>query len=190
MSSHDRDQLAHVRIGPRNARDIGRRSVALRWDRLVVPTLIIDQTELILRQAGLRGEEEFVVWAGTIAGVVAFVSTVIVPEVNGTATHGYVQQETVAEALRLLDRHDLLPIAQLHSHPRWAFLSEADATRPFVADPGFLSIIVPSFGFVDLADTSTWSTHEYLGAGAWRELPVDETSSRIVVDPSLLHVGR
>jgi hypothetical protein len=182
--------LAVARIGPRSARDLGRRSVALRWERLVVPTLVIDHSELVLRQSGLRGEEGFVLWAGTIAGDFALVSTLVVPEVSAAATHGYVAEETVAQALRLLDHHDLLPIAQLHSHPRRAFLSEIDATRPFVADLGFLSIVVPSFGFVDLADTSTWSAHEYLGGGAWRPLSIAEVGRRTVVDPSLLHVGR
>lgn len=189
MTSTDPD-LANARIRPRSAHDFGRRSASLRWDRLIVPTLVIDHTELTLRQAGIRGEEGFLLWAGTITGDLAFVSTVVIPEVAAAATHGYVAEEIVAESLRLLDHHDLQPIAQIHSHPRRAFLSEIDASRPFVADPGFVSIVVPSFAFVDLADTSTWSIHTYLGAGAWRELKKTEVSSRIVIDPSLLRVGQ
>lgn len=189
MRAHGPD-LAQARIGSRGPRNLGRRTGPLRWNRLIVPTHVIDGTELVLRLAGVRGEEGMVLWAGTIAGDVAFISTVVVPEVEATGMDGNVPAETVADFLRLMDHHDLLPIAQLHSHPRRAFLSPVDATRPVVANPGFMSIIVPSFGFVDVADTSTWSMHEYLGAGAWRALTRTEATGRVVVDPSLLYVGR
>jgi proteasome lid subunit RPN8/RPN11 len=181
--------LAVVRIGARQPQSLGRRTTSLDWDRMIVPTLQLDHSELALRQAGISGEESLLVWAGTVTSGTAFVSTVVIPALSVMATHGQVTEETVAETLRLLDEHDLVAIAQLHSHPRRAFLSEIDRQRPFVSEAGFLSIVVPRFAFVDLADPSVWSIHEYRGVDEWREFRPDEVRARIIVDPSILVVG-
>jgi len=77
---------------------------------------------------------------------------------------------------------------RLHSHPRAAFLSETDAIRPLVAVPGFLSIVIPNFGFVDLMDVGVWSAHEFRGGHRWRELDRNERSRRFVIDDSVIRV--
>lgn len=153
-----------------------------------MPSLVIDHSELILRQAGSCGEEGFVVWAGSLAGGDAFVSSVVVPKLSAGAVHGEVSAETTAHLLDALDERDLVPIAQLHTHPRTAFLSDTDAIRPIVAIPGFLSVVIPGFGFVDLADVRTWSAHEFEGAGRWHELTDDERLRRFIVDDSFIRV--
>jgi hypothetical protein len=153
-----------------------------------VPSLVIDHTELILRQAGACGEEGFVVWAGAFAGGDAFVSSVVVPKLSAGRVHGEVSVETTAHLLDALDVRDIVPIAQLHTHPHEAFLSETDAVRPIVAVPGFLSIVIPGFGFIDLANTRGWSAHAFRGAGRWHELTADERRQRFIIDDSVIRV--
>lgn len=89
------------------------------------------------------------------------VSTLLVPKTEGGGFHGEVSAATAAKLFEELDLLDLVVIAQIHSHPSEAFLSPIDAERPLVAAPGFLSIIVPSFGFVDLADVAVWRAYEF-----------------------------
>lgn len=89
------------------------------------------------------------------------VSTLLVPKTEGGGFHGEVSAATAAKLFEELDLLDLVVIAQIHSHPSEAFLSPIDAERPLVAAPGFLSIIVPSFGFVDLADVAVWRPHAF-----------------------------
>jgi len=153
-----------------------------------VPSLLIDHTELMLRQHGVCGDEGFGVWAGTLSGGDAFVSTLIVPRIEGGGLHGDVSAETAARLFEELDVLDLVPIAQIHSHPSKAFLSAIDAERPLVAALGFLSIIIPSFGFVDLADVAVWRAYEFHGRNNWRELEEAERRRRLIVDPSLLRI--
>jgi hypothetical protein len=105
-----------------------------------------------------------------------------------TAAHGEISAETTGHVLTSLDARDLVPILQLHTHPRSAFLSDTDAIRPIVAVPGFISVVIPDFGFVDLADVRLWSAHEFGGSRGWRELDVDERQRRFVVDDSLIRV--
>ena len=60
--------LTTVRVGmPRRARSLGRREVDLVYDRVFVPSLVIDHTELMLRQHGVAGAEGLRLWGGTRA---------------------------------------------------------------------------------------------------------------------------
>lgn len=182
--------LTTVRVGnPRLQRALGRRAVALEYDRVFIPSLVIDHTELMLRQHGAAGEEGFALWAGTLAGGDAFVSTLVIPGVDTVGRfHGVISDETTAAVFGELDHLDLVPIIEIHSHPREAFLSPIDAERPIVAVKGFLSAVVPSFGFIDLADVELWRVYEFHRRDNWVELDKGERRRRLIVDPSLLRI--
>jgi hypothetical protein len=182
--------LTTMRVGsPRVGRALGRRSVALSYDRVFVPSLVIDHTELMLRQHGVAGEEGFGLWSGTLAGGDAFVSTLVIPRVDTVGRfNGVISDETTAAVLDELDHLDLVPLVEIHSHPRDAFLSPIDAQRPMVAVRGFLSVVVASFGFVDLANVSLWRVYEFHGRDNWAELDEGERRRRLIVDPSLLRI--
>ena len=77
----------------------GRRDSEYSFERIFVPSLVIDHTELLTRQAGQCGEEGFVVWAGSLAAGDGYVSSVVVPTSVGAA-HGEVSAETTAHLLR------------------------------------------------------------------------------------------
>jgi hypothetical protein len=117
-------------------RSLGRRDAEFAFDRVLIPSLIIDHTELVLQQAGVQGHEGFAVWAGTLACGDAHVATLIVPRAATGPAHGEITPETTAHMLTALDERDLVPADQLHSHPRRAFLCGTDAIRPLVAVPG------------------------------------------------------
>jgi hypothetical protein len=142
----------------------------------------------MLRQAGHCGEEGFVVWAGSIAEDNAYICSLVLPKLELGKFDGEVSAETTARLLQALDERDLVPVLQIHTHPRAAFLSATDAIRPIVAVPGFISVVVPNFGFVDLANVGTWSAHEFLGAGKWHELSQGERLQRFIIDDSIIRV--
>jgi hypothetical protein len=172
----------------RVARSFGRRDVDFVYDRIFIPSLVLDHTELVLRQAGEVGNEGFVMWAGTIAHGNGYVSTLLVPRAYTGPTHGEISAETTANLLLALDDRDLVPLLQLHTHPQRAWLSTTDAIRPVVAVNGFISVVIPDFGFVDLANTELWSAHELVGPGKWRELDAAEKNRRFIVDDSIIRV--
>lgn len=169
-------------------RSLGRRDADFAFDRVFVPSLIVDHTELVLRQSGVQGHEGFALWAGSLAGGDAHVTTMVVPRAATDTWHGQITPETTAAVLTALDDRDLIPVVQLHSHPRRAFLSETDTIRPLVAVPGFISVVIPDFGFVDLADVGLWSAHEHLNCSLWRELDRGERERRFVIDDSIIRV--
>jgi hypothetical protein len=184
-ASAHRAPLRRLGCGAPIDRPTGRR---VRLRRVFVPSLVIDHTELVLRRTGVQGHEGFALWAGTLAGGDAYVATLVVPRATTDAWHGQITPETTAAVLTALDERDLVPVVQLHSHPRRAFLSETDAIRPLVAVPGFISVVIPDFGFVDLADVGPWSAHEYVSHGQWRELGRRERARRFIIDDSVIRV--
>jgi hypothetical protein len=184
--------LTTVRVAaPNLERELSRRDTVLTFDRLFLPSLILDHTELMIRQHGVYGEEGFGLWAGTLAGGDAFISTLVVPGIQQSRRlHGEIDPETAAAVFETLDRYDLVPVAQIHSHPQRAFLSPTDAERPLVAVRGFLSIVVPSFGFVDLADVDQWRVYSFERRDHWIELDHSERRRRLIIDPSILRIDR
>lgn len=182
--------LGTVRVAaPTGPRELGRRDKALAYQRLFIPSLVIDQTEAMLRRYGNYGEEGIGLWAGTLAGGDGFVSTLVTPGVSSQGRfHGELSADTMAAVLARLDELDLVLLAQIHSHPREAFLSSIDAERPAIAVAGFISVVIPDFGFVDVADVDTWAAYEYFAAERWSELDAAARRERLIVDPSLLAI--
>jgi hypothetical protein len=178
--------LAHARVVEAPATRIAttdRRSRPFAYDRIIVPSLIVDHTLLSMRQAGVAGHERFLVWAGSIVSGDAFVSTIVVPRVGGNGFHGEVPADIVATVFDALDERDLFPLAQLHTHPGRADMSSIDAQRPLVAISGFRSIIVPDFAFIADDDITRWNIYEYRGPGQWAL-----NNGCLVVDDSLIRI--
>lgn len=184
--------LTTVRVdAPLSERSLGRREIGFDGLRhLFVPSLLVDQTEAMLRRHGVAGEEGIGIWAGSLAEGDGFASTLVMPAVTAHGDlHGELSAETMAAVVSRLDDLDLVALAQIHSHPREAYLSSIDEERPALAVPGFLSIVIPNFGFVDLAEVGNWAVYEYRSREAWHELDRAERLERLVVDPSLLVIG-
>jgi hypothetical protein len=184
--------LTTVRVdAPLGERSLGRREIAFDGvRRLFVPSLLIDQTEAMLRRHGVAGEEGIGIWAGSLADGDGFASTLVMPSVTAHGhLHGELSAATMAAVVSRLDDLDLVALAQIHSHPREAYLSSVDEQRPALAVPGFLSIVIPNFGFVDVADVGIWAAYEYKGREDWHELGHAERLERLIVDPSLLVIA-
>jgi len=73
------------RSGSGITRSFGRRDVDFAFDRVFIPSLVIDHTELSLRQAGGCSEEGFVIWAGSLSGGHCYVSSLVAAKIGSTA---------------------------------------------------------------------------------------------------------
>jgi len=170
------------------ARSLGRRDVSFGLQRLFLPSAVLDVTLLFLRQAGAHGDERFLVWAGSILAGEGVVSTVVMPRAASGPLHGEIPPEVNAHVFDALDSRDLVPLAQIHSHPRGPGMSSIDRERPLVAVAGFLSIIVPDFGYVDPDAVTAWGVYRYQAPRRWLELSAREKVETIVIDDSVLRI--
>ena len=182
---HDEKARPEWRISKTLAKrpGLGRREVDFRpYSRLIIPSFCLDYTEFLLREYGKEGRERFLVWAGTLKDDFAFASTIVVPPDGG----GLVDADTVSRINDHLDGRDLIPLAQIHTHPYKAFLSEIDSQMPFFACSGFLSIIIPEFASDRLTNLARWKIYRYLAPRNWRELSRTEIDSTVIVDDSAI----
>jgi hypothetical protein len=67
----------------------------------------------------------------------------------------------------MLRREKLLAFADLHTHPRKAFLSAADQARPFSSRPGFYSVVIPNFA--SGTPGCGWRAYQAVD-GTWKEI--------------------
>lgn len=115
----------------------------------VVPGELCDATDRQLREAGLDGDERFVLWSGVVCEDRLLVKTSHCPEQIAYRLAGGLCVRVGAEELHrlnmwLYENAEQLAI-QVHSHPTVAFHSDTDDAYPMVTTLGGLSLVVPDF---------------------------------------------
>lgn len=115
----------------------------------IVPAEICDETDRQLREAGLDGNERFVLWTGVVDGERLLVRTMHVPKQTAyRLSNGLCVRVESDELHRLnvwLYEHGERLAIQVHSHPTDAYHSETDDAFPMVTTHGGLSLVVPDF---------------------------------------------
>lgn len=148
------------------------RGEASRHARLCLPPGLASATTVALRAAGDAGREGLVLWAARPDGTDRMmIATLIEPGIEGERYWLRVTAASRVDVVAYLRAHDLLVVADVHSHPHEAFLSRVDALHPYSARPGHLAIVVPSFG--RQPGTHGWRAYE-LDRPGWIERPVSE----------------
>ena len=115
----------------------------------VVPAELCDATDGHLREAGLDGNERFVLWSGVVRDDRLLVRTSHCPRQIAYSLAGGLCVRVEADELHrlnvwLYENAERLAI-QVHSHPTEAFHSDTDDTYPMVTTLGGLSLVVPDF---------------------------------------------
>lgn len=129
---------------------------------VTVPKLVTQEGHKFLRLMGERGSEGLVLWVGTVDGTTFNVTDLVIPRQKGVVGDDGVCVVVDTEELRRLNyalfqaKKEL--IAQLHSHPTYAYHSDTDDEYPIVTTMGGLSLVVPDFASrpFDLRDYATY----------------------------------
>jgi proteasome lid subunit RPN8/RPN11 len=112
---------------------------------LLIPATVIDETLAFLRRAGDRQSEGVVLWLGRREPRGITVTEAYVPEQEAACDYFRIPPPAMAALLAHLGDTGTFIAAQVHSHPREAFHSEADNTWAIVRHLGALSLVVPRF---------------------------------------------
>lgn len=148
---------------------------------VIVRRATINEMLGTMREFGSHGWELLVLWLGRIEPMegTARVVQAFVPKqkpITGEDGVGYfVGGETLFQLNRDLSETGLRLIAQVHSHPREAYHSEADDRYAIVTAEGGLSLVVPNFGNAP-ADPASWAVYRLQGSD-WREMGPKEVGS-------------
>lgn len=117
--------------------------------RLIVPSGVISRTEQMLREsAGADGPHEGVVlWGGRVAENDRIVAAPVAVAATTGWGHVHVDAATVGHAGRVLRRHGLTLVAQVHSHPGDDTRhSDGDDTMIIMAHQGMWSLVARRHG--------------------------------------------
>lgn len=153
--------------------------------KFIVSSGVLEETSEALRGYGSHGCEGLVLWLGCKddAATCRVEKAYIPPQdsIRGEDGVGYfVTSETLLALNRLLSSTGLRLLAQVHSHPGWAYHSAADDRYCIVTAEGGISIVVPDFGFGP-PDLSEWVTYR-LSNSRWAKLSRRDVKSIFEVE--------
>lgn len=140
--------------------------------RLRLSDGLLEETQVALRNGSAGRRESTVLWAGRpLDCSTGLVSHLLLPAFSSRRDFLTISKEERVAVATFLRAEGLLAFADLHTHPREAFLSEPDRARPFSRRDGFYAIVIPDFA--TRAPGLDWRFYE-AGGGDWREAQADE----------------
>lgn len=150
---------------------------------LLVPTAVVDETLAFLRRAGDRNSEGVVLWLGRREPRGIAVTEAYVPEQEAACDYFRIPPPAMAALLTLLGDTGTFIAAQVHSHPREAFHSEADDTWAIVRHLGALSLVVPHFARDTTSDNFVRQIAAFRlsATNVWRELKAPDRQRSIEI---------
>lgn len=143
--------------------------------RYRTPAALLAATGEALRTVGAGVREAVVLWQGRVLDpVTAEFTKLHVPRQVTGPLHFNVPLADRLKLLTAVSADDELILAQVHTHPRFAFHSEADDRLAITKHLGAVSIVVPFFALTWNGDLSQTSVNLCLGGDRWRELTLGE----------------
>jgi len=129
-----------------------------------------------MQKYGAQGHECIVYWLGDcLDNNSVVIDEVYIPKQYASATLSKVQESEVARLFSILEIDEKVLVAQLHTHPSSAFHSSLDDEYPVAYVEGFLSLVVPHYGFIDVNSFPKLTKVYVYSKGSWNEVPFEKT---------------
>ena len=129
-----------------------------------------------MQEYGAEDHECIVYWLGdSLDNDSVLINEVYVPRQYASATHAKVHEAEVAKLFSILEIDEKVLVAQLHTHPGSAFHSALDDEYPVAFVDGFLSLVVPYYGFIDTYSFPRLTKVYVYRSGSWIEVPFETT---------------
>jgi len=159
-------------------------------ERYYIPLSVLEATDRVMRSYGREQRECYVWWSGYFtAQSEGQVVSAIFPDMKTDFGRVYVDFKTMQLLSSELRKRDQVLLIELHTHPPGAGgQNPVDAAHPATVYPGFISIVVPNFGFPKLYDLRETYVYRYIGNGAWIELKAEEIEEWFAVEEPLITI--
>lgn len=132
--------------------------------KYVIPFKSIYYTEKVLREyAGIEpANEGLAYWGGIESGNVITIQAVIAPQTESDIGRVSTSHRSNFDFVRTLSRHNLVQVAQVHSHPSdWVEHSIGDEKLAAFKIEGLLSIVVPEYCHKGMLPLLICGIHRY-----------------------------
>jgi hypothetical protein len=153
--------------------------------RVVVPKRLVASTLRSIRWAGRCGKERVVLWLGRRTDAAIDVVRVHVPKQVSGRDVFRIPPPSMRALMELLRTENLMVAAQVHSHPREAFHSQADDEWAIVRHVDALSLVLPYFGRRVTAASflRDAATFRLTAENIWEQVEATMLAERIEVTP-------
>lgn len=144
---------------------------------------ILEQTSKHLQKFGKQQSEGLVFWVGYLDEKCdAHITGCKFPENENWKLGVSVDLQSMMKIIDELIKEDLVLLAQVHSHPGNFGHSCGDDLSASSYRTGFISIVVPNWGLIELNDLSKCFVHEYQKDWKWKLLSKEEVTRRFKID--------
>lgn len=148
---------------------------------VIVTKTQIEETLQILRASGKRNSEGIVLWLGRRGLDGISVEKVWSPPHRAGTLFFEIPEAAMTQLFKELRSSRQMIAAQVHSHPREAFHSQADDSLAVVRHVGALSLVIPYFARdTDVESFSADAANFVLTASnEWIEIPNEELRTHL-----------
>ena len=184
--SAGKDDEPYPTAAPYNSSRVARRRRSLpdQFGRIYVPLSVLKETDSVMRRFGRERRECYVWWGGYYADGEGQVISAIWPEVQTQFGRIHLTNQQLGILNAQLRNLDQILLVELHTHPPGAGgQNEVDAANSAATYPGFVSIVVPNFGFPHFWDLRETYVYEYIHNNRWRTLLREEIKEKFVIEP-------
>lgn len=132
--------------------------------KYLIPAKAILDTERVLKEYAnfSQPNEGLVYWGGQRNGQTVTVSMVIAPKTQSNWGRVTTSNRSNFDFVRILNKHGLVHIAQVHSHPTdWVDHSSGDDLYAAFKREGLLSIVVPDYCLNGIKNLTSCGCHRY-----------------------------
>jgi hypothetical protein len=160
-------------------------------DRYYIPLSVMEGTNKIFRNFGIRHSEGYAWWTGYInSESEAQVCTVLYPAIKTNYGCVRLDRNMLTIMHRQLIGMDQILLIELHTHPPGAGgQNHVDADNAACYYPGFISIVVPDFGAPRFYDLRNCYVYSYVDKGVWDELSPKVISQRFFIEENVIEVN-
>lgn len=158
--------------------------------RYYVPLNILEISNKYICEHRRRKEECFIFWGGYLVdNCDAQIITVYYPKAIVSYGRIHLNTRDITLLNLALRKNDQLLLVELHSHPPGADgQNKFDAKNALCYHPGFITIVVPDFGYPYFYDLRKCYVYEYVKAGKWYELKSKEIEDKFIVEDTVIEV--
>lgn len=136
-----------------------------------VPQLVLAETFQIFRRCGAGQCECQALWVSAWHSP-ANITAVVHPRHRASSVSVQVDSAWIGEFWQDLAAENSGIRVQVHSHPGRAFHSATDDAYPIIHQPGFLSLVIPSYGLGPVGFDGAHLT-EITPDGGWKGVPIE-----------------
>lgn len=114
--------------------------------RLILTVELVGGLGSVLASEIKRGHEGIAYLLGITTGTMTMAATAVRPDATTSPGSFKVDAPAMAKVVRVAADLGLHVVGQLHTHPGAAYHSDGDVEGARIAYPGFVSIVLPSYG--------------------------------------------